>query len=81
MRLLKIAGLMAAQYALVVANTRAIAAGSYAGTIASDVLIAANGLVLTKFAVNAETRAEKAAYIAGGSVGSALALYLTSGWL
>jgi len=68
---------MATQYGLVVANTRFIALHSYIGTISTDTVIAANALILTKFAVAANTWQEKAAYIVGGCCGSAFALWLT----
>lgn len=68
---------MAAQYALVVANMRAVAAGSYPFTIGTDVIIAANGLFLTRAAVKADTWVEKVAYVVGGAAGSAGALWLS----
>jgi hypothetical protein len=76
-RYLRIAGAMALQYGLVVANTRFIARGSYAGTIGTDLVIAANGLFLVKAAVDAKTRGEQLAYIIGGSIGSAASLWIT----
>ncbi len=77
MKLLRIAALVAAQYALLVANTRFIALHSYLGTISTDAVIVMNGFVLTKFVVQAETWQEKLAYLLGGCCGSAFALWLT----
>lgn len=77
LKLVRIAVLMAAQYGLVVANMRFIAVRHYVGTISTDAVIAANGMLLTKFAVNAETWPERIAYVVGGCMGSALALWMT----
>lgn len=77
MRLVRIAVLMALQYALMVFNMRMVAAGSYLGTVGSDALILSNGIILTKFTVQTETWAEKAALVVGGCVGSTLSLWLT----
>jgi hypothetical protein len=77
MRLLRIALLQASQYAIVVANLRFIAAGSYLGTAAMDAAILLNGIVLTKFVVQARTPAEWAAVAIGGAGGSTLALWLS----
>lgn len=74
---LKIGTLMALQYCLLCLNMRAVAAGSYPGTIASDVFIAMNGFVLVRSTVAATTLAERIAYIVGGCVGSVIALWLT----
>lgn len=69
---------MALHYGLLVANTRFIAAGSYPGTIGTDIIIAANGLFLVKAAVAAESWGEKAAYILGGVIGSVVSLWVTT---
>lgn len=79
-RLLLIVLSMAAQYALVVINMRAITRFSYSVTIGTDALIAANALFLTRRAVSANTVAEKVAYVFGGCCGSVAALWL-SRWL
>lgn len=76
-RLAHVAICMALQYGLIVVNTRMIARGSYLGTIGTDACIATNGLFLTKFAVEATAWPEKIAYVVGGCVGSALALWMT----
>jgi S-methylmethionine-dependent homocysteine/selenocysteine methylase len=80
-RLVRFAALMALQYAVVVANMRAVAAGSYGWTVSTDALIAFNGIVLTKFVVGANTWPEKAAVVVGGCCGSVVTLWLTKGRL
>jgi len=77
---LRIGASIAVQYALVVANMRAVAVGSYPFTIGTDVVIAANGLFLTRAAVKADTWAEKVSYVVGGAAGSAVALYLSKAY-
>jgi hypothetical protein len=80
-KLARVAALMALQYAVAVANMRAVAAGSYGWTLGTDALIAFNGIALTKFYVSAETWPEKAAVVVGGCAGSVLTLWLTKGRL
>lgn len=68
---------IAVQYALVVFNMRAVTKGSYPFTVGTDVIIAANGLFLTRASVKADTWLEKVAYVVGGAIGSAGSLWLS----
>lgn len=79
-RFLRIVALQALQYGLIVLNTRCIVVRSYLGLLASDGLIAFNGIVLTKFVIQAKGPADYSAYVVGGMLGSLLAL-VASPWL
>lgn len=76
-RLGRVMAIMAVNYCLIVLNMRFVATRHFSGTIATDAVIAFTNLVLIKFAVQATSSLEKAAYIAGACAGSALALWIT----
>lgn len=65
------------QYALVCYNLRVIAQGRYLPAMASDALIAFNGWTLTRWVTEARTWQERAGYIFGASLGSALGIWVT----
>lgn len=74
--------LMALSYFLLVLNTRAIAGGSYTGTALSDIAIATVNFSIVQRVATARTPRERVAYVAGGLVGSLLALHCSlRGWV
>jgi hypothetical protein len=77
MKPLKLAALQCFNYAVVAANFRLVAQGHYLGAIMTDAVIASAGWTLTKLVVEAKTWQERAGYIVGSSVGSAIGIWLT----
>ena len=69
--------LMVAYYGMVTISFRMVARGSYLGVATSDTFIAWWGFVMVKRIIVAESRGEKAAYVAGGVLGSQIALWVT----
>lgn len=77
---LRLFALQFLNYGLICASFRFLAAGSYLGVGVLDGVIAGLGFALTRYVVAAETKTERAAYIAGGVAGSLLGLWLTRNW-
>ena len=73
-------GIQFLQYFLITVNLRAIAAGLYGWTFASDLTAAANAYVLIKRVSEAKGYVAFTGYLAGGAFGGILAIYITK-WL
>jgi predicted alpha/beta-fold hydrolase len=80
MKALAIGALEFLAFLIVTINFRACAKGKIGLTVGTDVLISANGFLLTKMIVQASTPAEMIAYVVGASLGSTLGMLLTKRW-
>jgi hypothetical protein len=69
--------MMLGNYALIAANMRLVARGSYAGTALTDALIAFVGWQLVKWIAAADTWTDRAFYILGAMLGGMLGIRLT----
>ena len=73
-------GIQFLQFFLVTVNTRAIAAGLYGWTFASDLTAAANAYLMIKRVSAAKGYIAFSGYLTGGATGGFLAIYVTK-WL
>lgn len=77
MKTARLFALQFVNYGLIAMSIRYLAAGSYVGLGITDGLVAFWGFALVKHVVAAETKLERAGYVAGGIAGSLLGLWLT----
>lgn len=74
---LKLAVLMVLQYILLCANMRFVAQGRIPQAVGSDIAIAFLGWTLVRSVATADTWQERAGYVTGAAIGSAIGIWLT----
>lgn len=67
---------MLLQYGFIVLNIQMVAAHSYTGTAATDVVLAFNSFTTMKWVSESKNNWEKLGYILGGVSGSLIALWV-----
>jgi hypothetical protein len=80
MRCFVIGALELVAFFLATINFRACAKGFVKATVLTDVLISANGFLLTKMIVEAKTPGEMGSYVLGAALGSIIGMRITRSW-
>ena len=77
-RSLRLAALVFIQYALLTFDIRFVAREQYLGVALTNIAIATNTWYLTRGVVQAQTTCDRVCFIAGGTAGAVVAVWLTS---